>query len=368
MVIRPPSASVSSLSSYTNPRCTEPLAIDFRETAPSGSHARMFSPRADDPAFDGARASKIGGLAVGVPGELRGLQEAYDRCGGGLPWQRLVQPAADLARESRVGKELARRLNAAPFGTKMSEWMLAEADWTAMFAPEGELLQEGDVLRREAYAGTLETIGREGAGAFYEGEIAEALVETVQASGGLLTKEDLAGYRARVTPALKGSYRNRTIYTVPAPCGGPVLLSLLNTLETYDDLADAGQTGLNVHRFVEALKFAFAARTEIGDPPFVNNTAKIAEIVTKKFARGVRARIDDDTTHTLEYYAPLYGVLEDHGTTHLSVVDKFGGAVAVTSTVNLLFGSRVMDNKTGVILNDEMDDVSKHIPFGFPSP
>ena len=134
LVIRPP-------SSPSNPRCTEPISIDFREAAPASAYARMFSPRPEDPTFNAARASKIGGLAIAVPGELRGLEAAYERCGGGVPWARLFQPSADIARESLVGKELARRLNWAPFGGKpMSSWMLEDKQWKAIFAPKGKLL------------------------------------------------------------------------------------------------------------------------------------------------------------------------------------------------------------------------------------
>lgn len=163
MVIRP-----SKSHKNLNPRCSEPISIDFRETAPSASYPTMFSPRPDDPTFDPARASKIGGLAIGVPGEIRGLEAAYKACGGGVSWARLFQPSADLARKSHVGKELARRLSWAPFGEPLSSWMLAESDWRALFAPEGTLLKEGEVLKREAYAVTLETIGREGADVFYK--------------------------------------------------------------------------------------------------------------------------------------------------------------------------------------------------------
>lgn len=159
MVIRP-----STSHHNFNPRCTEPLSIDFRETAPSGSTPHMFSPRPDDPTFDSARASRIGGLAVGVPGELRGLEAAYKACGGGLPWARLVQPSADLARESIIGIELARRLSI-PF---LSGWMLKEKMWSDIFVKDGRMRKAGETLRRETYARTLETIGREGAGAFYE--------------------------------------------------------------------------------------------------------------------------------------------------------------------------------------------------------
>ena len=140
LVIRPPSSTKLN-TGHVNPRCTEPISIDFRETAPASAYARMFTPRPEDPTFNPARASKIGGLAIGVPGELRGLEAAYERCGGGVPWARLFQPSADIARESQVGKELARRLNWAPFGGKpMSSWMLEHHDWRAIFASKGKLL------------------------------------------------------------------------------------------------------------------------------------------------------------------------------------------------------------------------------------
>ena len=249
MVIRP-----STTHTNLNSKCTEAISIDFRETAPSGSTSHMFSPRPDDPDFDAARASKIGGLAIGVPGELRGLEEAYNRCGGGVSWERLFQPSADLARESRVGKELARRLNASPFGAPMSAWMLQEDDWSEMFAPEGRLLVEGEVLKREAYAQTLERIGREGVDVFYKGDIARSLLKTIENAGGLLTAKDFAEYKAIVKPAFKATYLNRTYYTTHYPSGGPIIANLLNVLETYEDFAEGGKTGLSVHRFVEALK------------------------------------------------------------------------------------------------------------------
>lgn len=162
MVIRPATSSQLNL----NPLCTEPISIDFRETAPAASSAHMYAAHPSDPSFDATRASKIGGLAVGVPGELRGLEKAYELCGGGVPWARLVQPSIDIARESAIGPEMARRLA----NPRLSSWMLEEKDyeWQSQFAPGGEFLKEGGLLRRENYARTLETIAEEGAGAFYE--------------------------------------------------------------------------------------------------------------------------------------------------------------------------------------------------------
>ncbi|KDE06740.1 gamma-glutamyltransferase [Microbotryum lychnidis-dioicae p1A1 Lamole] len=374
MVIRP-----STSHANFNPRCTEPIAIDFRETAPSGSSATMFSPRLDDPSFDAARASKIGGLAVGVPGELRGLEAAYERCGGGVTWERLFAPSVELARKSKVGRELARRLNAAPFGgASMGAWMLEEEDWRAIFAPGGELLKEGEILRRKAYAETLETIGQQGAGVFYEGEFAESMVASVRAAGGILTVDDMRSYSAIVLPARQETYRNRTYYTGHYPSGGPIITHLLNILEGFPKYIDEGRTGLSTHRFVEALKFAFGARTEVGDPAYIKNSHRLSEIPTREYADRVRVNITDERTHTLEHYHPHFDIKEDHGTTHLSTVDRWGSSVSLTSTVNLIFGSRVMDKKTGVIMNDEMDDFAtpgiqdafglRPSPFNYPAP
>jgi gamma-glutamyltranspeptidase/glutathione hydrolase/leukotriene-C4 hydrolase len=384
MIIRP-----STSHSNPNPNCTQPLSIDFRETAPSGAHARMFSPRPDDPTFDSARASRVGGLAIGVPGELRGLEAAYLACGGGLPWARLVQPAADLARKSKVGLELGRRLGIDAF----SGWMVdAVNEGWAPFVKKGRTLRAGETLRRENYARTLETIGREGVDVFYEGHIAKSIIHTIEKAGGILTAKDLAGYRPIILPATKATYRNRTYYTGHAPSGGPVIVSLLNTLEGFPNYAEGGRTGLAVHRFIESLKcestrfticgctdtsgtVAFAARTELGDPAFIHNNKRLAEITTKAYAAQVRANISDvctlsiptmsgtdvrvqDRTYTIDHYNPRFDVKEDHGTTHLSVIDSHGSAISITSTVNLLFGSRVMDVETGIILNDEMVSLS----------
>lgn len=136
LVIRP-----STTHANLNSQCTGPISIDFRETAPAASYARMFTARPHEPDFDPKRASRVGGLSVGVPGEIRGLEAAYKTCGGGVPWARLFQPSADLARSSFVGKELARRLNFAPFGgTPFSAWMLKAPVWRDQFVRDGKLL------------------------------------------------------------------------------------------------------------------------------------------------------------------------------------------------------------------------------------
>ncbi|KAJ7218077.1 gamma-glutamyltranspeptidase [Mycena pura] len=333
---------------------SEVFTIDFRETAPALSNSTMFPP--------GSNTSQFGGLAVAVPGELRGLEEAHRRWGS-LPWQTLVEPSVELASGWRVQQELAQRI------TWFPSLMLGNPDWRAVFAPGGRFLRNGEVIRRTNYSHTLAMIASEGPEAFYKGPIADSLIRKVHATGGILSHTDLENYRVKVEHALQGTYRGRKVYTSHAPTSGPVLLHMFNLMEKF---AMTSRTPLDIHRVIEILKFGFAARTKICDPAFNNDTKRIDGISTKEFADLVAANITDDRTHLPAYYNPKYDVKTDHGTSHTSVVDKNGMAVSLTSTVNLIFGSQVMDPETGVILNDEMDDFSTPgTPNGFglyPSP
>ncbi|GLB37095.1 putative gamma-glutamyltranspeptidase [Lyophyllum shimeji] len=333
---------------------SEVYTIDFREVAPALANSSMFHRFPE--------LAKFGGLAVAVPGEVLGLEEAHRRWGK-LPWQRLVRPSIELARGWRVDRELGRRI---PW---FSELMLNNPDWSAIFAPNGILLREGDVIRRTNLSRTLGLVARDGSSAFYQGPIGDSLVRKVRSTGGILSHADLRNYSVKVRPALRGTYRGKKVYTTHAPTSGPVLIHMLNLLEKYDVTE---RDVLLIHRVVEIIKFGFAARTKICDPDFNNNTARMDIIPTKEYANLIAKNITDDRTHPAEYYNPEYDTKPDHGTSHTSVLDRDGMAVAVTSTVNLVFGSRVLDPETGIILNDEMDDFSiPGVPNGFglwPSP
>ncbi|CAO3608955.1 unnamed protein product [Cunninghamella echinulata] len=317
--------------------------IDFRETAPKASFETMY-------VKDPLKAQR-GGLAVGVPGEIRGFELAHDRHGV-LPWKDLFGPAIKLARDGFVVNEYFHEKL-----LKAETWILESAEWSDIFAPNGKIAQIGDIIKRPAYANTLETIANEGPDAFYSGKIAESMVETVQANEGILTLEDLKNYRALIKPTVNTYYHGKKITTTTAPTSGPILLSMLNILEKYN-LKVSGRDGLTIHRLVEAMKFGYSFRTEFGDPDFTHLEERYNEITTKEWADKVRKNITDDTTHPPLYYNPKYDHMESPGTMHLSVVDENNGAVALTSTVNLLFGAKVMDAKTGIIFNDEMDDFS----------
>ncbi|KAJ3529786.1 hypothetical protein NM688_g7806 [Phlebia brevispora] len=351
MTVRlPPNSTNGSSEVYT---------IDFREIAPAAAHEEMY---VDDPLL-----ARWGGLSVGVPGELRGLQKAHELWGS-VPWRELVEPSIHLARGWKVSKELERRID------MFSPLMLNAPEWKEVFAPNGCLLHEGEIIRRTALARTLETIAQDGADAFYKGPIADAILNRIRATGGVMTQQDLDSYGVKVQPALQGTYRGRSVYTTHAPTSGPVLLHMLNLAEKYDNFVEEGLTGLNAHRIIEIMKFGFAARTKVGDPAFLEKAEadNIDEIPTKKFAAMVFPNITDERTHPPEYYNPVYDIPIDHGTSHSSIVDRNGMVVGITSTVNLVFGSAVLDPVTGIILNDEMDDFSiPGVPNAFglwPSP
>ncbi|KAG0054047.1 hypothetical protein BGZ83_012036 [Gryganskiella cystojenkinii] len=330
MVIRLPNGTVET--------------IDFRETAPAASFPTMFR---KDPI-----AAQTGGLAVAVPGEIRGLELAHKRHGK-LPWERLFAPAVKLAREGwAVGPELARRIQL------VKVLMETEPDFSHVFAQDGIALREGQWIKREALADTLETIGREGADAFYTGKIAQMMVDHVQSHGGILTMKDMRDYKPLVKEPMVGFYQGRKVYATAAPTSGPALISILNILERYNIGKANNDVNIDTHRLVEAMKFGFAQRTELGDPDFADLEDKIQNMMSKDTAAAIRANISDTHTFPVEYYNPHWGPIENHGTTHLSTVDKDDMAVALTSTVNLLFGSKLLDPKSGVILNDEMDDFS----------
>jgi gamma-glutamyltranspeptidase/glutathione hydrolase/leukotriene-C4 hydrolase len=362
MIVRVPASCTKKERAKGMKYCSKKTTIDFRETAPAAAYTTMYEGRPN--------AARWGGLAVGVPGELKGLEEAHRRWGR-LSWSKLVEPSIKLAEATYVSRELDSRLQ------RFGSLIIADPDWQEIFlnADRGTMIRRGDVIRRKALAKTLAKVAKDGADAFYYGEVAQALVDKAKSKDGIITTQDFANYTVEVRDVVQAEWGDKRVFTTPAPTSGPVLLSMLQVTDGFADWVKNGaRSGLNVHRMVEAMKFSSSQRTRIGDPAFLNEKALkvIDHISTKKEANRVRKRIDDDRTHEIDYYDPLYDIQDSHGTMHLSVVDEEGMAVALTSTVNLPFGSAVLDPVTGVILNDEMDDSSTPgVPnaFGlFPSP
>ncbi len=336
------------------------VALDARETAPAAATADMYlAPGLPE------HASRIGGLAVATPGLVRGLTEALAEYGT-LPLAQVLAPAIRLAEEGfAVGPRHAAGL---AFWQRLG---LAEAfpETARIQLPaDGSPIQAGWRLVQRDKAKTLRAIAKRGADAFYTGPIAEAMVAAVQAHGGLLTLEDLAGYAARKREPIRGTYRGHEVLSFPPPSsGGVALVQILGIVEAYDLAALGAGSSASLHRLSEAMKLAFADRnTFLGDADFVD--VPIAWLVSSERAAALRGRINPGWWRRPPW---TWGRREvairveapgdpprGGGTTHLSVTDAAGGAVAITQTVNLILGSGITAPGTGIVLNDEMDDFS----------
>lgn len=325
-------------------------ALDARETAPAAASRNMYV--ADGVADD---ASRFGPLAIGVPGLVAGLELAHQRHGQ-APWADLVAPAIALAEEG---------FPVSPRHVRMAQiWQRYSLDkrfpdTAAVQLPSGGLPIEPDWrLVQKDLAGTLEAIATKGAEAFYKGPIAAAMARDVQARGGLLTEQDLADYRPKLRDAVRGNYRGLEVLSFPPPSsGGIALVQMLNILEGFPLREMGAGSSTAIHHVAEAMKLAFVDRAAyLGDSDFV--TVPVAGLTAKGYANTLRAKISPQHAMTLEGPGVPGDPTLDGGTTHFSVTDAWGNAVAVTQTVNLLYGSGITAKGTGIILNDEMDDFS----------
>jgi gamma-glutamyltranspeptidase/glutathione hydrolase len=315
-------------------------ALDYREVAPLAATRDMYV----GPDGKVTDESLFGPKASGVPGSVAGLTAALARYGT-MSLATVMQPAIRLAERGFViDSAMARTLAAyAPH--------LGEFAGAALFVPGGQPLRAGDTLKQPALAKTLRAIARQGSAAFYRGPIAEAWTSELAKAGGIITMADLRRYRPIWRTPIRSTYRGNTLLTMPpASSGGVTMTETLNILEGFDSLPTFGSAGW-AHVVGSAFQRAFVDRNaKLGDPAFVSVPMK--ELTDKQYAARLRATIGTHATPTLS----LKALGEGTQTTHMSVADARGNAVAVTTTLHELFGSSVYLASAGFFLNDEMDD------------
>lgn len=326
------------------------IALDFRETAPGRATRDMYLDEQGQVA-DGR--SLFTHLAVGVPGSVAGLVHAQRRWGK-LPLAQVMAPAIRLAeRGYPVSPTLARAL--AGNAGAMGRWPATRA----VFWRGGRPLQAGDRLVQKDLAQSLRQIAAQGADAFYRGSISRRIVAEMARHGGLITAQDLARYRVVEREPIVGDYRGYRVITMPPPSSGGIhLVQILNMMEGWPIGEWGAGSARTIHHMAEAMKLAYADRAEyLGDTDFVR--VPVSGLVSKAYARQLAATISDARARPSSDIRPgRPQPYESDQTTHYSVVDAAGNAVAVTYTLNTNFGSGIVVPGTGILLNNEMDDFS----------
>ncbi|MEY3175833.1 MAG: Gamma-glutamyltranspeptidase precursor [Planctomycetota bacterium] len=336
------------------------VALDYRERAPAQCTPELYANTQPSPA---EALSVRGGLACGIPGTVAGLCLAAQRYGS-LPLADLLQPAIELCEQGvpvddhdiEVQTQTLEKLRRIP-GYEQRFAVLID-----LYLNKGRPWQHGDRFH-SPQAPVLKAIARHGPAAFYEGAVAEAIVSTVRAEHGVLSGADLAGYQPSIREPLKGSFRGRTVLTMPPPSsGGVALLQSLQALEHWEKLSGTNLETLRhnspryIHVVSEILKHAFADRAEfLGDTDFVK--VPVTRLLSSRYAAHIAAQINPEGVLEPARYGRFF-LNDDGGTSHFSVMDAAGNAVACTETINLAFGSFVVVPQYGILLNNEMDDFS----------
>ena len=330
----------------------ETRAFDFREQAPAAAHAKMFLNAQG--AYDG-KSNHEGWLSPGVPGTVAGFFLAHEKLGK-MKMRDLIAPAVRLADRGfalswQMGDDFRR--NAENFrkypGTAKS-----------FLKKNGEPYQQGEIWKQPDLARSLKRIQQRGRDGFYKGETARLLAADMKKNGGLITEADLAAYQAKERTALRGTYRGfEVIGMPPVSSGGTALIEMLNILEGYDLAAAGFGSARHLHLLTEAMRRGFADRARyLGDPDFNTDMAgTVAKLTSKEHAAALRRSIEETRASVSNpSEATNAGAPESDETTHYSVIDKDGNAVVVTYTLEGWYGSHIIAEGTGFLLNNEMGD------------
>ena len=326
----------------------ETTAFDFREKAPLASTKTMYLDE-DGNVFDNSNHDGI--LAVGVPGTVAGLELAHQRFGS-MPWEELLQPAIDLAHN---GMPISWHLHDS-LESLNAWWQQYPSSASVFLKADGSFYQPGDTWKQPDLAATLNRIQANGKDGFYKGVTAQLIADFMATNGGIITLEDLELYEAKEREPIRGTYRGYEIVSMPPPSsGGTVLVQMLNILEGFDLRAIGHNSALYLHLLTESMRRAYADRANyLGDQDF-NEDLPIARLTSKEHAKLQRQSI---MMHTKSESDParFAQVYESPETTHFSVVDKDGNMVSLTYTLEHGYGSKMVVEGAGFLLNNEMGD------------
>lgn len=329
------------------------LALIARETAPAAAYKDMY--------HGNANLTHYGPLASGVPGFVAGTWELKQRLGNPeISWESLIQPSVDLCFEGITVNNHAYHMMHQERARVMSDPGLSSV---FVNPATGDIWQEGDIYTFRLLGQTLRRIALGGADEFYKGETARNMIADVQAAGGILTMEDLANYRVRWEEPITHTLKNKgyTLISSPPPGSGAILASIIGVMDAYEPTPMDKHNGRAWHRFIEAVKFGYAKRTEMGDwhyPPIRDQVVGIVkELTSQKYVEEVKSKIDDSQTYQdPRHYGADVSFTDDHGTCQHSFLAPDGSAVSVTASVNLIWGCKFMSASTGIIMNNQMDD------------
>jgi len=329
------------------------LSMIARETAPAAAFKDMY--------HGNMNLTHYGPLASGIPGFVKGTWELKQRLGNpAVSWLQLLQPSIDMCFEGIIVNNHAYHML-----HQERERVKADPGLSGVFVNPAtkEIWQEGDVYTFPSLGKTLRAIGVNGAKEFYEGETAQKLVADIQAAGGIITLEDMAKYEVRWEKPIEHRLHNLgyNIISSPPPGSGAILASILGVMDAYLPSPLDIHRPLFWHRFIEACKFGYAGRTEMGDwhSPEIREMMKemIQNLTSQEWTEHIRSQIDDTRTYNdPEHYGAHEYLTEDHGTCQHSFLSPDGDAVSVTASVNLIWGCKFMSPSTGIIMNNQMDD------------
>ncbi|XP_057663746.1 glutathione hydrolase 1 proenzyme-like [Diorhabda carinulata] len=323
--------------------------LNAREKAPLTANGSLFQTE---------NATSNGSLSVGVPGEIKGYLRAHEKFGK-LQWSELVQPSIELCEKGYLINDhqyssfFKNKLN--KDDENLREWFIED---------DGSFKKPGNTVRPSKLCNFLKLLSENGPEDFYTGTLAKMFLEDVQNIGGIISEQDMREYDVDWLDPIETTLQNGDhIHTFPAPGSGAILIFILNILDGFnlnrDSIDGVDNTVRTYQKIIETFKYAYAKRTKLGDPNFVDMKQITQDLLCKKYAESIRLKLNKSgTSSDPDYYGANFFSKEDHGTAHVSIIAENGDAVSATSTVNIYFGAGVTSKQTGIILNSVMDDFS----------